>query len=767
MNILFLTLLSFDSIKERNIYTDLLREFVKNGHQVYVISPVEKRQRQKTHQIQEENVTILRLQIGNTQKTNIFEKGISTVMIEPTFKKAIKYYFSDVKFDLVLYSTPPITIVTAIEYVKKRDGAETYLLLKDIFPQNAVDIGMMNKDGPKGLLYKYFRRKEKKLYAISDRIGCMSQANAEYVIKHNPEIKKEKIEVCPNSIEVVDRRVNTDTREKLRQKYRLPLNKKIFVYGGNLGKPQGIDFMIECLKSQEKNDGIYFLIVGDGTEYGKIEAYVKNYKPHNMKLMRQIPKEDYDRMIAACDVGMVFLDYRFTIPNFPSRLLSYMQAGLPVVACTDKSTDIGRVITDGKFGWWCDSGNLQSFCLVIEQIFRCNLKSMSENAYSYLCENYNIKDSCNKIIKGSMTQLCSKKHKKIIVNDLAASYGGALSILQSFYKYVQEKDRENEWIFLLSEPYLKSVNNIEIKVIKSIKKSWIHKLMFDFIFGKKVINQLQPDYVLSLQNIITFGVHAPQGVYIHQSIPFQEIKRFSFLKRKEFMYAVYQYLIGKVIKISAKSANDVFVQTAWMMDAVSRKSRIPQKKISIVRPDIAENYISDKVNLTYETRKFFYPTGFDAIYKNHDCIYEACRILDKENCDDYEVVLTIDKPQTEVSAKISFVGRLKREMVYKYYQSTTLIFPSYIETVGLPLIEAMSQGSIVLAADCEYAREILGNYENAFYFDPFRAETLSELMKQVMQQKIAKKGHGAFSQNAWDKKARESNWGFLIKKVLS
>ena len=182
MNVLFLTLLAFDSIQERTLYTDLLREFVKNGHHVYAISPIEKRQNQETHLIEEENATILRLQIGNTQKTNIIEKGISTVMIEPTFKKAIREYFSNVKFDLVLYSTPPITLVSAVEYVKKRDDAKTYLLLKDIFPQNAVDIGIMSKSGLKGLLYKHFRRQEKKLYAISDRIGCMSQANVDYVV---------------------------------------------------------------------------------------------------------------------------------------------------------------------------------------------------------------------------------------------------------------------------------------------------------------------------------------------------------------------------------------------------------------------------------------------------------------------------------------------------------------------------------------------------------------------------------------------------------
>ena len=170
---------------------------------------------------------------------NLIEKGISTITLEDRFVAGIKKYFSGSSFDLVLYSTPPITFCRAVEFVKRRDNAKTYLLLKDIFPQNAVDIGMMSKSGVKGLIYRYFRKKEKKLYAISDYIGCMSQANVDYVLKHNPEINPDIVEVCPNSIEVVDMRVDSATRSEMRRKYGIPLDKKVFVYGGNLGKPQG------------------------------------------------------------------------------------------------------------------------------------------------------------------------------------------------------------------------------------------------------------------------------------------------------------------------------------------------------------------------------------------------------------------------------------------------------------------------------------------------------------------------------------------------
>lgn len=403
MNVLFLTLLDFDSLSEHNIYTDLLREFTKRNHQVFVISPVERRKNQDTRLVKEENATILRLKIGNTQKTNLIEKGISTVRIEPQFIAGIKKYFSNVKFDLVIYSTPPITFCNAIEFVKKRDGAKTYLLLKDIFPQNAVDMGMMSKTGVKSVLYKYFRNKEKKLYAISDRIGCMSQANVDYVIKHNPDVDPSIVEVCPNSVEPIDMSVDEKTRIAIRNKYGIPINKKVFVYGGNLGKPQGIEFLIKCLGCQKNNDDVYFLIVGDGTEFGKLESFVNSSNQKNIKLMKRLPKEDYDKMVGACDVGMIFLDHRFTIPNFPSRLLSYMQAKIPVLAATDSNTDIGNVITEGGFGWWCESNDVEMFGRIIRQSSKDKYDDMGERAFELLQKCYSSEFSFYRIT------LCNQK----------------------------------------------------------------------------------------------------------------------------------------------------------------------------------------------------------------------------------------------------------------------------------------------------------------------------------------------------------------------
>lgn len=399
MNILFLSIAEFDSIYQREIYPDLLREFMNNGHEIYVVSSSERRYRKETRIINEGHCHILKVRVGNVTKSRFIEKGIATLLIESQFKNAISKYFEKIKFDLVLYSTPPITLAKAIKFIKHRDGAKTYLLLKDIFPQNAVDLGIMSKKGISGLLYKMFRHKEKCLYNISDYIGCMSQANVDYVLNHNPEINPSIVHVCPNCIEVVDRSVDKQTREDIRNKYGIPLKKKVFVYGGNLGKPQGIDFMIDCLKTQSKNMNDYFLIVGDGTEYEKIESFVQDKKPLNVKLMRRIPKVDYDKLVGACDVGMIFLDHRFTIPNFPSRLLSYLQAKIPVLAVTDANTDIGTILTQNGFGWWCESNSSISFCEMISNIKGEEICDKGDAGYRFLEEKYSVSKVYDDMIK--------------------------------------------------------------------------------------------------------------------------------------------------------------------------------------------------------------------------------------------------------------------------------------------------------------------------------------------------------------------------------
>lgn len=405
MQILFLTLMKIHSPADEGIYMDLMKCFADNGHKLYIVTPLEKKDEADEEVIEAGNLKILRCKTGNLFGVGMVEKGISQTLLPFKYMKAIERHFKGIKFDLILYSTPPISLAGIVEKIKKKTGAKTYLLLKDIFPQNAVDIGLISPFTAEVL----FRRKEKKLYKISDYIGCMSPANVEYLIKHN-EVDSLKVEVCPNSIRVTDnptgevpkdnKALELSDRSKILSKYNIPPDKTIFLYGGNLGLPQDIPFIIECIKKTNEVKEAHFVICGGGTEYGKLENFVNETTPANLSLIKALPKSEYDSLVGGSDVGMIFLDHRFTIPNFPSRLLSYLKEKKPVLICTDKNTDIGRIAEENEFGLSSVSDNTEGFAENVNKLTNGELRAkLGENGYKFLTENYTVENSYKIIMK--------------------------------------------------------------------------------------------------------------------------------------------------------------------------------------------------------------------------------------------------------------------------------------------------------------------------------------------------------------------------------
>ena len=430
--LIFLTMVRLDEISRRGIYTDLMRKFRSEGHEVYIVTPRERREGEPTSLIEKDGVHILGVKTLNLQKTSIIEKGVGQILVESQYKSAIKRYLNDIKFDLILYSTPPITFPKVIAYLKKQNpNAISYLLLKDIFPQNAVDLGMMSKTGVKGLMYKFFRNKERRMYELSDYIGCMSPANVDFLLKHNPEIDATRVEVAPNSIEAPcppkgenfekesEVRENNE-RYHIRKKYNLPIDKPIFIYGGNLGKPQGIDYLIKCMDVVKGRTDCHFVVVGTGTEFPKLQEWYdsnlsrirelengSSIDPHpstlnsqlSVTVMKGLPKEDYDMLVRSCDVGMIFLDHRFTIPNYPSRLLSYLENKMPVLCATDVNTDIGKIAEDNGYGYWCESVKPEDFTALVDKMLASDRRAMGERGYEFLKQNYLVEHTYNAIMR--------------------------------------------------------------------------------------------------------------------------------------------------------------------------------------------------------------------------------------------------------------------------------------------------------------------------------------------------------------------------------
>lgn len=395
MKILFLTLAKIDDIEAQGIYTDLLRKFRDNGHEVTIVSPIERKYRAKTNYNYNGGVGILNVWTTNIQKTNLFEKGITTLLIEVFYYFAIKKHLVYNDLDLILYSTPPITFTNLIKWLKNGSNAKTYLLLKDIFPQNAVDLKLIDK---RSLIYYYFREKEKTLYRISDFIGCMSPGNLNYLVKENPELNIKKLEVNPNSIEI--KKVKNKERIDLYDKYKIPKGKVIFIFGGNLGLPQGIEYLKRNIQNCASINEAFFLIIGSGTEYLNFQNWICEERIENALLIKELPKSEFDEVVKLAHVGLIFLNPLFTIPNFPSRLLSYLNNKLPVICATDSHTDLGQIAEMNNFGLSCLTPEYNVFFEFVKKMLDKGIReSMGANAYKFLESEYSVDDTYKLILE--------------------------------------------------------------------------------------------------------------------------------------------------------------------------------------------------------------------------------------------------------------------------------------------------------------------------------------------------------------------------------
>ena len=227
----------------------------------------------------------------------------------------------------------------------------------------------------------------------------MSPANVEFVLKHNSEIAPERVEVAPNSVELRDEGLESVESSKIKEKYGLPIDKPIFIYGGNLGKPQGIPFLIKCLNANANRPDCHILVIGSGTELPSLKAWYEEKNPKSVTVMNGLPKVDYDQLVKACDAGLIFLDHRFTIPNYPSRLLSYLENKMPVLCATDPNSDMGRIAEESGYGYWCESNSVEAFTAILDKMIHSDRKAMGEKGYEFLCKNYLVQNTYDAIMR--------------------------------------------------------------------------------------------------------------------------------------------------------------------------------------------------------------------------------------------------------------------------------------------------------------------------------------------------------------------------------
>lgn len=328
-----------------------------------------------------------------------------------------------------------------------------------------------------------------------------------------------------------------------------------------------------------------------------------------------------------------------------------------------------------------------------------------------------------------------KPNSTVMIYDVHASESGALAILDDLYRQIRAySDKSVKWIFIVSTPEYEETENIMIRRFPWVKKNWGYRYCFDVITTHRLLKEFRPDKIFSLQNKGVPFFHKEQIVYLH--LPFILTDHIFNIRTDGKKLWLYQNVISKGIFRSLRKVNCTIVQTHWMKEALEKKAGVSKDKIIIQEPDISTNNIAKYVNTEASRRTFFYPaTAFS--YKNHMTLLRALKYAQDAGLNDYTLTLTIRPDENQLTTQLStyarennlhvtFGGRIPREKVFEMYANSVLLFPSYVESFGLPLLEARLTGTYIITSDCPFSREILEGYEKALFFDEMDYKTMGE-----------------------------------------
>ncbi|MDD7011572.1 MAG: glycosyltransferase family 4 protein [Candidatus Treponema excrementipullorum] len=396
MNVLFLTLSPFSSLSEGHLAADLAQELINRGLNLTVISPtLDTREKKSYIKCINDKYTHIYLACGPIQKVDFIRKKVGLIKLD--FLARVYLHKHKQKYDLIITMVSHGAFYQTVKKLKTSGNGIIYNMVKDIFPENGADLGLINR---KSFIYRTLRNQEIKYFKVSDFLGAISPASVDYLLRHNLFLNERKVEYNPNSIIPREINLSPEERDRIRGLYDVKLDDVLCLYGGNLGIPQGIDFLLDCIVENEKRQNTVFIIVGNGTEYGRIESFLSSNKIRNTRLYPSVSQSDF-RILANCaDIGLVFLNKLFKVPNFPSRVLAYMEAKLPVLFAVDSVCDAGKMAEENNFGLNCLSGDLIQFNEKLNLLIKNkNLRqSLGKNAFLFLNKEFTIEKSVDLIL---------------------------------------------------------------------------------------------------------------------------------------------------------------------------------------------------------------------------------------------------------------------------------------------------------------------------------------------------------------------------------
>jgi len=330
----------------------------------------------------ENGIEVVRIKTLPSHGVGYLLRGISQLLLPYVFlyhlKRIIKH-----RVDVVIVYSPPLTLAITGGKVKKMNGARYILNVQDLFPQNAIDLGILKNK----FLIAMFERIERNVYTRADAIAVHSEGNRKFLIEKKG-VPSQKISTVHNWIDV-EAFKNVQRTGIFRKRYRLE-NKFIFLFAGVIGPSQGLDFIIRVAKRLGDFPDICFLIVGDGIESERIKRLAERYRIENVYFKPFVSKEEYPLLVRDADVGLVSLSSKNKTPVVPGKILGYMAASLPVLAFLNKESDGHLIIKTAGCGYSAVSDDEENACDIIRTIYneREKIHCYGENGFKYVVSNF-------------------------------------------------------------------------------------------------------------------------------------------------------------------------------------------------------------------------------------------------------------------------------------------------------------------------------------------------------------------------------------------
>ena len=335
--------------------------------------------------------------------------------------------------------------------------------------------------------------------------------------------------------------------------------------------------------------------------------------------------------------------------------------------------------------------------------------------------------------------------KKILVNVVSAEYGGAKSIIDEFIKSTEKIYDNFEFIFILSKLKYTKTFNATFLNFSWVKKNIFFRIYFEFFTLPFLIKRYNPSFILSFTNFVSFFSKVPHILYFQTPIP---LSNYKFSIFNDFKLWFFKNIISVLVLLSLKKCYKIIVQTNCIKSNLIKKLKINPSKIFIIKPNLIEEP-NGIFNIKNFRNTFVYPANA-YVYKNHMYILKASKLLISRGINNFTIIFTLNRNESNLTKKlfnytkihnlpVSFDGFVNRETIMEYYHKFILIFPSSLETFGLPLMEAKSHNTPILSSNLCFSKEILQNYQLSSFFNLDNPKNLATLIEDIIVSKSFKK----------------------------